>query len=179
MSPDQPHDDSYYRRTLKAAVGDARLLAFLFVLLGLLFAAAGMGTANTWDGRVLGAVAGVLFIGPGVLYFVSARLLDRAKPAGAAMARGAAAAHVGGTAILFLLAVSGVGDSTIVPAVMGGFFIPALVAFLAQTGRAMRAATMLEEPGPAFQPVIPKPVLPVEEAVGRAPDADTAARRGE
>ncbi|HZN68113.1 MAG TPA: hypothetical protein VFB66_22700, partial [Tepidisphaeraceae bacterium] len=62
------------------------------------------------------------------------------------------------------LGFAGLGRAFFAPAIAGLFFVPAVIAFLAETGRAMRAAVMLDDPAPAFQPVIPKPVLPVEEA---------------
>jgi len=158
--------DPQFHKTLNEAVSNARLLAFVFVLLGVLFVLAGFGAWRSWEGRVLGALAGVMLLGPGVLYWIAARLLGRAKPAGAAIARKAAAAHVAAIVVFLVLGFAGLGRAFFAPAIAGLFFVPAVIAFLAETGRAMRAAVMLDDPAPAFQPVIPKPVLPVEEGEG-------------
>src|SRR5687768_1733389 len=127
-------EDPQFHKTLRAAVNDARLLAFVFLLLGVVFVFGGMGGRRTVEGRVLGAVAAVLLIGPGVLYWISARLLNRASPAGAVIARRAAAAHVAATLALFALAIEGLGGMFFAPAVVSAFFVPAVIAFLAETG---------------------------------------------
>jgi hypothetical protein len=156
-------EDPRFHKTLNEAVSNARVLAFVFVLLGVLFVLAGLASWRAWEGRVLAALAGTLLLGPGVLYWIAGRLLSRAKPAGAAIARKAAAAHVAAIVVFLVLGFAGLGHAFFAPAIAGLFFVPAVIAFLAETGRAMRAAVMLDDPAPAFQPVIPKPVLPVEE----------------
>ena len=47
-------------------------------------------------------------------------------------------------------------------AVIALFFAPALVAFLAETRKAMRAARLLDDTGRAFEPLVARPVLPTK-----------------
>jgi hypothetical protein len=155
------------RRALWRAVGDARLLGTVFIGIGALFLAP---LAARWDRiaeQLLTASASLLLIAPGILYWIAATSLKHRKPAGAIFARRAAAAHllaIGGSIGLGMLAGAwGAFDYAVFfPAVIATFFAPALIAFLAQTRKALHAARMLDDTGRAFEPLVAQPILPAK-----------------
>jgi hypothetical protein len=166
---------------LKRAIGDARLLGVVFIAAGLLIAWFGLMPGSGRNGQIIGALAGVFLIGPGVLYLVSAHMLYRRLTTGAKLARWAGAGHLLATVGLFVLAsVEPLGwprGLLAIPAIVSLFFIPALVAFLIETRKALIATSALGQPGRAFEPVVTphsQPVLPIPP---NPPDQDTSSRR--
>jgi hypothetical protein len=158
------HGELDHWRALRRAVGDARLLGSVFIVVGALFLIPLITRGNRIVEQLLTASASLLLIAPGILYWIAATSLSHRKPAGAVLARRAAAAHllaIGGSIGLGLLAGTwGAFDwAVFFPAVIALFFVPALVAFLVQTRAAMRAARMLDDTGRAFEPLVAPPIL--------------------
>ena len=81
-------------RALRRAVGDARLLGSVFVVVGALFLIPLLRRSDGVIERMLTLSASLLLLAPGILYWVAAQSLHRRKPAGAVLARRAAAAHL-------------------------------------------------------------------------------------
>ena len=162
------HGERDHRRALRRAVGDARLLGTVFIVVGALFLIPLVTRGSRIVEQLLTASASLLLIAPGVLYWIAATSLDHRKPAGAVLARRAAAAHllaIGASIGLGLLAGTwGAFDwAVFFPAVIALFFVPALIAFLAQTRAALRAAQLLDDTGRAFEPLVAQPVLTIKE----------------
>ena len=167
------------RTQLDLAVADGRLVGVLFVVLGglgTLIAVTYGRTSGQTNGPALAAASGGLLLGPGVLYLIGAASLRRARASAGVLAMRASLAHA--TAIVATLAVvaagGGVGRGVEwrivgLPAGIGLFFLPALLALAWHLRRATAAARVLDEDVRAFEPVFassdapvaPRPVVPV------------------
>jgi hypothetical protein len=163
------HGELDHWRALRRAVGDARLLGTVFIVVGALFLIPLVTRGSRIVEQLLTASASLLLIAPGILYWIAATSLNHRKPAGAVLARRAAAAHllaIAGSIGLGLLAGAwGAFDwAVFFPAVIALFFVPALVAFLVQTRTALRAARMLDDTGRAFEPLVAQPILAPKQA---------------
>jgi hypothetical protein len=171
------HGDLDQWRALRRAVGDARLLGSVFVVVGALFLIPLLRRSDGLIERLLSLSASLLLLAPGILYWVAAQSLHRRKPAGAVLARRAAAAHL--TAIVGCLGIGALAGTwgprwyaMFFPGVIALFFAPALIAFLAQTRAALRAAKQLDDTGRAFEPLVAQPVArtqKVQASPGEAP----------
>ena len=166
-----PPTDLDQWRALRRAVGDARLLGTVFIGVGALFL---IPLAMRWDRiveQLLTASASLLLIAPGILYWIAATSLKHRKPAGAILARRAAAAHLVAIAVSICLGtLAALLDSpswgVFFPGIIAVFFVPALIAFLVETRKALHAAQVLDDTGRAFEPLIAQPILqakPVEQ----------------
>jgi hypothetical protein len=174
------HGDLDQWRALRRAVGDARLLGSVFALVGALFLIPLLRRSDGLLERMLTLSASLLLLAPGILYWVAAQSLHRRKPAGAVLARRAAAAHL--IAIVGCLGIGSLagtwdtwgprGYALFFPGIIALFFVPALIAFLAQTRAALRAAKQLDDTGRAFEPLVAQPIARtqgVQAPPGEAP----------
>jgi len=171
------HGDLDQWRALRRAVGDARLLESVFVVVGALFLIPLLRRSDGLIEQMLTLSASLLLLAPGILYWVAAQSLHRRKPAGAVLARRAAAAHL--TAIVGCLGIGALagtwgprGYAMFFPGIIALFLAPALIAFLAQTRAALRAAKQLDDTGRAFEPLVAQPVARTQEvqaSPGEAP----------
>lgn len=161
-------------RALRRSVGDARVLGSVFIVIGALFLIPMTIRRGGLIPRLLSASASLLLLAPGILYWIAANSLQRRKPAGAVLARRAAAAHLFAIVTSIGLGViAGALDlpswDVFFPAVIAMFFVPALIAFLAETNKALRAARVLDDTGRAFEPLVARPIVQVEPAQPRDP----------
>jgi hypothetical protein len=155
------HDPTDSHRALRRAVSDGRVLGFVFLLLGSILCVFSLLEPSSILGQALTLSASLLLVGPGVLYLIAAHTLKHRKPSGAVLARRASAAHLLACAVTFTIGAIGffgsIGRMLLIPAIAMIFFIPALIAFLAETRSALRAAQALDS-GRAFEPVVAQPV---------------------
>ena len=173
-SPIPPTDVDQWR-ALRRAVGDARLLGTVFIGIGGLFL---IPWVIRWDRiveQLLTASASLLLIAPGILYWIAATSLKHRKPAGAVLARRAAAAHLVAIVLslglgVIVAALDSPSAFLFFPGVIAMFFVPALIAFLAQTRKALHAARMLDDTGRAFEPLVAQPILQAKPVEPLEPD---------
>jgi phosphoglycerol transferase MdoB-like AlkP superfamily enzyme len=158
---------------LNAAADACRLLGLLFSCLGacaLLLPQFGFGLRRgpLWLQQAVAIVATLVLMGPGVWYFVAARLTRRADLRAIRMSL--VVISIQAALILIGLAfafIGRVGGALVVPSFVGLFFLPALGAAGLLLLRARRTATSMEQ-NIGFDLLAAKPVAPAEPTV---PDA--------
>ena len=150
---------------LKQAADACRLMGGLFIGLGvlpMLMVLRFTGASGVeWVGRVLAIATTLVLVAPGAWYVVASRLIRRADARAARVsifvAATQAALIVGG-----MLVGRAFGSRLPVgmPAFMAAFFVPAMGVTLYHLVRAKRAAEATAT-SHAFEPLAPRPVLPV------------------
>ncbi len=161
---------------LKQAVSSLRTVGTVFLLFGALAAIA------VWHDRMMGTLrivpfvlmSSLLWVGPGVLYHVTAVLIRRHDARIALLARRTAVAQSALAVAAVVASYAGgafargrAWSPATVPAMVTLFFIPALLAQAYQIGVALEALRHLPMPGHGFQ-VQPLPVLPADDEVTNA-----------
>jgi hypothetical protein len=150
---------------LKGAADACRLLGGLFILLGalpMLMVLQFTGASGvSWTGRMLAIATTLVLVAPGVWYVVASRLIRRADARAARVSILVAVVQatliVGGLVFGWRFAAR---TPLGFPAFLAAFFIPAVAAMLYHLVRARRAAEATAT-SHAFEPLAPRPVLPV------------------
>src|SRR5688572_28289162 len=126
-------------RTLRAAVGDVRLVGGLFVILGLLPMAMALFSVSrrgdTWGARLLAIVNTIVLLGPGVWYFATGTMMRRLSRPALRQAVWVARVQLAIVPCVLLIGIfarpAGYDPEIfIVPVVLTIFFLPALCALL-------------------------------------------------
>jgi len=155
---------------IKNAASSARTLGGVLTLLGALVCVPAM-TDTSPEARILGALAGLLLLGPGIMDLIAAGALRRGNPRPVAMAvwtaLGQCAAVVLWGITLLLFHRRDVGMDLIAPGLLLAFFTPACVAMALELRRAMSVLWQIQSAGHGFEALVrPVEPLPNDETTG-------------
>ena len=153
------------RQTVNEAAGAARLVGGVFIVLGVVLVVPAFVARMRGGVEFLAVANAVILIGPGVWYFFAAamlRKLDRRAPTVALrVAAGQGAAVALGLLAAALLPRQRELGHVATPAGMALFFMPALAALAYHLRRARNAINALGGGEIGFEPLAPRPVIPV------------------
>jgi hypothetical protein len=158
-------------RRVRDAISGLRLLGGLFVLLGTLPLFGALANQGSTSATLLAGGATVALVGPGVWYFVASHLVRNGVTWAVDRSLLIAAAQTVVIAGLIVVGALTRSPALALPAILGLFFVPALIAMCWQLSRARLGIRDMASTGHGFQPLEVRPVLLIEPGKEDAAEA--------